>query len=152
MESVAEIQRTRPQPSVTYTHEVPTMETLMQAWPPQMEAALNEVVLPTAMLDLELVDFCKTLCALLDIPVHDNKLVESMHVLFTLFSEFKANQHFAAYGGEEAIEAQAAAAGGAFAPKNELMRTGVPGFGAENTGADASAAMSFGEPLGNAFG
>lgn len=99
MESVAEIQRTRPQPAVTYTHEVPTMETLMQAWPPQMEAALNEVVLPTAMLDLELVDFCKTLCAILDIPVHDNKLVESMHVLFTLFSEFKANQHFAAYGG-----------------------------------------------------
>ena len=46
MESVAEIQRTRPQPSVQYTHEVPTMETLMQAWPPQMEAALNEVVLP----------------------------------------------------------------------------------------------------------
>ncbi len=99
MESVAEIQRTRPQPAVTYTHEVPTMENLMQAWPPQMEAALDEVVLPTALLDLELVDFCKTLCALLDIPVHDNKLVESMHVLFTLFSEFKANQHFAAYGG-----------------------------------------------------
>lgn len=54
--------------------------------------------------------------------------------------------------GEEAIEAQAAAAGGAFVPKNELMRTGAP-FGAEgNSGVDASAAMSFGEPLGNAFG
>ena len=199
MESVAEIQRTRPQPSVTYTHEVPTMEALMQAWPPQMEAVLNEVTLPTAMIDLSLVDFCKSLCALLDIPVHNNKLVESMHVLFTLFSEFKANQHFAAYGGanathttrththrlrpaalpswsprqvnvpprpaalirfllrgglagEEAIEAQAAAAGGAFAPKHELMRTGAQGFGVDYSGVDASAAMHFGEPLGNAFG
>jgi intraflagellar transport protein 46 len=102
MESVAEIQRTRPQPAVTYTHEVPTMDMLMQAWPPQMEAALGEITLPTATLDLELVDFCKALCAILDIPVHDNKLVESTHVLFTLFSEFKANQHFAAYGGEPA--------------------------------------------------
>eukprot|EP01046_Picozoa_sp_COSAG06_P092786 COSAG06_NODE_39003_length_417_cov_1.066038_1_plen_50_part_00 len=48
------------------------------------------------------------------------------------------------------IDQQAAAAGGAFAPKNELMRTGAPGFGA--AGPDTSAAMSFGEPLGNAFG
>ena len=53
MESVAKIQRTRPQPSVTYTHEVPTMDMMMQAWQPQMEAALNEVILPTATLDME---------------------------------------------------------------------------------------------------
>jgi hypothetical protein len=53
--------------------------------------------------------------------------------------------------GEEAIEQQAAAAGGAFAPKHELMRTGAPGFGIDSSGLDA-AAMSFGEPLGNAFG
>jgi len=124
MESVAKIQRTRPQPSVTYTHEVPTMDMLMQAWPPQMEAALSEVILPTATLDMELLDYCKTLCSILDIPVHEGKMVESskhtsklqwlavyrpfsdrlrvmtVHVLFTLFSEFKANQHFAQYGGE----------------------------------------------------
>jgi intraflagellar transport protein 46 len=35
---------------------------------------------------------------MLDIPVHklaNNKsLVESLHVLFTLFSEFRQNQHF----------------------------------------------------------
>ena len=53
-------------------------------------------------------------------------MVESMHVLFTLFSEFKANQHFAQYGGEEALEEQTAAAGGAFAPKNDLMVSNVP--------------------------
>jgi hypothetical protein len=47
--------------------------------------------------------------------------------------------------GEEAVEEQAAAAGGAFMPKNELMRTGAQGgFG--------EAEMSFGQPLGNAFG
>eukprot|EP00966_Prymnesium_polylepis_P193129 4476309-Prymnesium_polylepis.1 len=31
---------------------------------------------------------------MLDIPVHGEKLTESLHVLFTLFSEFKANIHF----------------------------------------------------------
>ena len=107
MESVGEIQRTRPQPTVTYTHEVPTLDTLMQAWPPELEAALSSVELPTAMLDMELGQYCTTLCALLDIPVHEGKLVESMHQLFTLFSEFKANQHFAQYGGEEEIDKMA---------------------------------------------
>jgi hypothetical protein len=57
--------------------------------------------------------------------------------------------------GEEAIESQAAAAGGAFAPKHELMRTGAQGLGGlgvDYSGVDASAGMQFGEPLGNAFG
>ena len=31
---------------------------------------------------------------MLDIPVHGEKLTESLHVLFTLFSDFKANVHF----------------------------------------------------------
>ena len=32
-------------------------------------------------------------CAILDIPVY-NSLTESLHVLFTLYSDFKANVHF----------------------------------------------------------
>lgn len=35
---------------------------------------------------------------MLDIPVHAGKgnkgLIEAMHVMFTLFSDFKENQHF----------------------------------------------------------
>ena len=31
---------------------------------------------------------------MLDIPVHGDKLTESLHVLFTLYSDFKANVHF----------------------------------------------------------
>lgn len=54
--------------------------------------------LPTEEIDLELKDYCKLACNLLDIPVHNttnNKnLIESLHVFFTLYSEFKANQHF----------------------------------------------------------
>ena len=53
---------------------------------------------PSEEIDFSLADYAKLACVLLDIPVHsvnNNKnVVESLHVLFTLFSEFKANQHF----------------------------------------------------------
>jgi intraflagellar transport protein 46 len=43
-------------------------------------------------------EMAKYCCALMDIPVHkinkDRNLVESLHVLFTLYSGFKTNQHF----------------------------------------------------------
>ena len=43
-------------------------------------------------------EYAKVILTILDIPVHklsNNKsLIESLHVLFTLFSEFRQNQHF----------------------------------------------------------
>ena len=43
-------------------------------------------------------DYAKIICAMSDVPVHklqNNKAtIESLHVLFTLFSEFRSNQHF----------------------------------------------------------
>lgn len=43
-------------------------------------------------------DYARIILTMLDIPVHklaNNKsLIESLHVLFTLFSEFRQNQHF----------------------------------------------------------
>ena len=54
--------------------------------------------------------YVRIICAILDIPVHAN-IVESLHVLFTLFSDFKSNQHF---GGQQAGgDAQAMAFGDA---------------------------------------
>eukprot|EP00967_Tisochrysis_lutea_P025097 scaffold28879_cov31-Tisochrysis_lutea.AAC.1 len=44
-------------------------------------------------LNLELADLVRAMCAILDIPVY-NSLTESLHVLFTLYSDFKANVHF----------------------------------------------------------
>ena len=35
----------------------------------------------------------RTICAMLDIPVYGS-LTEALHVLFTLYSDFKANVHF----------------------------------------------------------
>jgi len=55
--------------------------------------------LPGDDIDLTLEDYAKLCCTLLDIPIYQDNgdkknLIESLHVLFTLYSEFKANQHF----------------------------------------------------------
>ena len=44
-------------------------------------------------MDLSLEEYVRVICSMLDIPVYTN-MVESLHVLFTLYSEFKNNQHF----------------------------------------------------------
>ena len=55
-------------------------------------------MVPGEEIDFSLADYSKLACVLLDIPIHDannnRNIIESLHVLFTLFSEFKANQHF----------------------------------------------------------
>ena len=44
-------------------------------------------------LELDLKTYAKMVCTLLDIPVYDDP-VESLHVLFTLYLEFKNNPIF----------------------------------------------------------
>lgn len=58
-------------------------------------------------------DYAKLVCAMVDIPVHNmaNKKasIESLHVLFTLFSEFRQNQHFQNQDGNNTNAAAGAA-------------------------------------------
>lgn len=42
-------------------------------------------------------EYARLACALLDIPVYDN-IIESLHLLFSLYSEFKANPYFSSQG------------------------------------------------------
>ena len=80
--------------TVAYRRPMPDVETLMQEWPPEFERMLRQVRLPDAEVDLDLTTLAGLVCNLVDIPVHGN-VVESLHVLFTLFHEFKSNPHFA---------------------------------------------------------
>jgi hypothetical protein len=54
----------------------------------------SQTAFPTADLDVPLAEYVRYLCTLLDVPVQETNLVQSLHVLFTLFSEFKSSQHF----------------------------------------------------------
>ena len=96
--SVQDLHKTRPPPTVNYTKNMPDIETLMQEWNPEMEQAFKSTPFPGPEIDMHVTDYAKIICALTDIPVHklqNNKpVIESLHVLFTLFSEFRSNQHF----------------------------------------------------------
>ncbi|XP_066024855.1 intraflagellar transport protein 46 homolog [Pocillopora verrucosa] len=93
IDSIRELHRQKPAPTVHYQRNMPDIESLMQEWPPEFEDLLNQVGLPTADLDVELHQYVDLICGILDIPVHNNR-IHAMHVLFTLFSEFKNSQHF----------------------------------------------------------
>lgn len=96
---------------VVYSRAMPSIDSLMQVWPEQVEreSALLDAVCGENNSngswgpDLELQ--VRVVCALLDIPVHppardksskseQKSLIEALHVLFTLFTEFRDNAHF----------------------------------------------------------
>ena len=91
--SISDLHRHKPAPSVRYSKPMPDIEALMQIWPAPMEELLDTHPLPDAEISLDLASYVRMVCAMLDIPVH-NSLTESLHVLFTLYSDFKANVHF----------------------------------------------------------
>ena len=70
-----------------------------------MEEAFNTLNLPNQNIDMDLQNYAKLACTLLDIPVHNTKndknLIESLHVFFTLYSVFKENVYFQKKQGDE---------------------------------------------------
>ncbi|KAG8434581.1 hypothetical protein GDO86_012814 [Hymenochirus boettgeri] len=93
IESISELHRSKPPATVHYNRAMPDIDTLMQEWPPEFEELLGKVSLPTADLDCDLPSYIDMICGMLDIPVYKSR-VQSLHVLFSLYSAFKNSQHF----------------------------------------------------------
>lgn len=78
----------------------------MDVWPAEFEEALGRIPLPSPDLDLTLAEYAKVLCSIVDIPTYENP-IESLHLLFTLYTEFRNNPHFQAQreqdGGSDAL-------------------------------------------------
>ncbi|CAL1537177.1 unnamed protein product [Lymnaea stagnalis] len=109
IENIRELHRSKPPPNVHYSKNMPDIDTLMQEWPPQFEQLLKEVGLPTAELDCDLGEYVDIIAAILDIPIyknsaHHNERIQALHVLFTLYSEFKNSQHFRALAEENKLD------------------------------------------------
>ena len=94
IDSIEKLHEQKPNAKVHYSHAMPDVEQLMQAWPSDVEAVLRQVGSDVEGLDLTATELAKVSCALLGIPVHEGRLVESLHVLFTLYSDFTNNSHF----------------------------------------------------------
>lgn len=98
IKSIADLHKTKPLPTVHYSKNMPDIDQLMEEWPPEFEEVLNQVSLPTADMECDLPQFVDIVCGILDIPVHKSR-VQSLHLLFSVFSEFKNSQHFQAMSG-----------------------------------------------------
>lgn len=96
--SISDVHRSKPPPTIAYTKPMPDIDNLMEVWPQEFEEALNGLELPAPDIDMDLQTYARLVCSLLDIPVYSQpsskNLVESLHVLFTLYSDFKSNPHF----------------------------------------------------------
>ena len=137
--SIQALHRSKPLAQVHYKKSMPDIEDVMDVWPEDFEDALNAnkgseldqqnaanqgVVLPDPNLDMSLEEHVRVWCSLLDVPVYGGteakstgpgnqggSVAESLHVVFTTYLEFLANQHFIGenggngkQGGEYALE------------------------------------------------
>jgi Intraflagellar transport complex B protein 46 C terminal len=59
--------------------------------------------LPSAELAVTTEEMTRITCALVDIPVRDGKMIESLDVLFNLFAAFKDSHHFGGQKEESAF-------------------------------------------------
>lgn len=93
IKDISDLHRSKPPPTVHYSKPMPDIDFLMQEWPPEMEEMLKETGIPTADLDCDLATYVDICCGLLDIPVYKSR-IQSLHVLFNLYSAFRNSQHF----------------------------------------------------------
>ncbi|NXL65445.1 IFT46 protein, partial [Chordeiles acutipennis] len=93
IESISELHRCKPPATVHYSRPMPDVESLMQEWSPEFEELLGKVGLPTAEMSCDLAEYIDMICAILDIPVYKSR-IQPLHLLFSLYSEFKNSQHF----------------------------------------------------------
>jgi intraflagellar transport protein 46 len=93
IDDIRELHKSNPPPTVNYSKSMPDINALMQAWPDHFEDLLQTIELPSADIDLDLEEYVRVVCTILDIPVYTNA-IESLHLLFSLYLEFKSNQHF----------------------------------------------------------
>lgn len=135
---IDDLNRSKPAPTVQYSRRMPDIEQLMQVWPNEFEEYLQQNPLPElADLELDLPSYIKLIASILDVPVY-SQITETLHVIFTLYSEFKSNQHFSKTD-----------TAGNFGAADPYAFGPVPNFAAQGAGPTAVAAAAanvFGGP------
>jgi len=94
IKDISDLHRSKPPPTVHYNKPMPDLDQLMQEWPLEFENLMKSMGgIPDASLQCDLRTYVDVMCALLDIPIYKSR-IQSLHVLFSLFSVFKQSQHF----------------------------------------------------------
>lgn len=93
VDSISALHRSKPPASVQYGRAMPDIDSLMQEWPAELEEMLGRLQLPPARLQCSLAEYTDIISGLLDIPVYSSR-IQSLHLLFSLYLEFRDSQHF----------------------------------------------------------
>ncbi len=98
IDQISELHKEKMSSTVSYNKHMPDVESLLQVWPDKMENILKDIPFPDERLNIDLDNYASIVCNLLDIPVNkannSKGLIEALHLMFTVFLEFKNNQHF----------------------------------------------------------
>eukprot|EP00593_Proboscia_inermis_P016306 CAMPEP_0171327146 /NCGR_PEP_ID=MMETSP0816-20121228/117893_1 /TAXON_ID=420281 /ORGANISM="Proboscia inermis, Strain CCAP1064/1" /LENGTH=449 /DNA_ID=CAMNT_0011826789 /DNA_START=477 /DNA_END=1826 /DNA_ORIENTATION=- len=106
IESISQLHRSKPPPQVIYKRsDMPDVDQLMEAWSEddEIHSALSSeesglgvsvAALPDINLDMSVQEYAKVVYVILGIPFDEGMMNQSVHALFTLFTEFQNNQHF----------------------------------------------------------
>eukprot|EP01086_Lenisia_limosa_P009560 TRINITY_DN33054_c0_g1_i1.p1 TRINITY_DN33054_c0_g1~~TRINITY_DN33054_c0_g1_i1.p1 ORF type:complete len:375 (-),score=71.77 TRINITY_DN33054_c0_g1_i1:88-1212(-) len=93
IQSIQDLHRNNPPPQVQYRKNMPDIEQLMQVWPEDFEAALDELEFPPPSdISLTTEQYADVALALTDIPVYGGERIHPLHLLFSLYSELKSGQ------------------------------------------------------------
>jgi intraflagellar transport protein 46 len=108
VEQVSNLHQEKMSSTVSFSKRMPGVESLMQVWPDKIESCLKEVPFPNENINIGVDNYAKLVCNMLDIPIHNlnsNKsVIEALHLFFTLYSEFKENQHFQRSKGDDNVQ------------------------------------------------
>lgn len=79
-----------------YSKNMPDIETVMREFDPEVEEALRNSGFPDNLPDMDLKSTIKYMCAILDIPVYEGHMNESLHLMFTAYLHLKNNPYLRA--------------------------------------------------------
>jgi intraflagellar transport protein 46 len=88
IEDMGELHRSKHPPAVEMSNKFPDLETLLCQWPLDIEDKLNLISsVNFDKLDCGLFQLIDLICAFLDIPVYGSARIESLHTLFSLYTQ-----------------------------------------------------------------
>jgi len=98
IDSIGELHQKKMSSSVSYSKNMPDVESLMQVWPERIENLFKEFGFPDCSINMPTDAYAKIICNMLDVPLHklheERSLIEALHLVFSVYDEFKENQHF----------------------------------------------------------
>jgi len=98
IDSISDLHQKKMSSNVSYSKKMPDVESLMQVWPDRMENLFKDLDFPDGSINMSTENYAKIICNMLDVPLHklndERSIIEALHLVFSVYYEFKENQHF----------------------------------------------------------